>query len=209
MAANDCIVSAGRSIDWVVVTDRECGIEDWAKKNRFEVHRVSYGNVDQFSQHANEIFDASQCDEILLFFTRRVGAPLIDRKQVWNIHPSILPSFPGLNGVRDAMNGGSRLLGATLHRVDYGLDTGEIVAQVCAPLPSAMPQSAANYISYLQKVWLTLFWIDQLAKPPHPPVSGTCGPGVVLACPGISDASIAGSYANWVQGLTDLDKRIG
>lgn len=208
-AASDCLTAAGKCVEWIVITDRQCGIETWASEKGHEVHRINYSSAEDFSREACLIFDAAGCDDVLLFYTRRVATPLIDQKRVWNIHPALLPAFRGLHGVRDAMAAGVRLFGATLHRVDAGLDTGEIVAQVCAPLPASLSPSAADYLSYLQKAWLTLVWIDHLAKSQELPEFDSCGPGVVVACPGIADDGLRVSYADWLSSRNDLKERLG
>ena len=51
-----------------------------------------------------------------------------------NSHPALLPSFPGMHGVRDALEYGVRLAGCTLFVVDGGVDTGPVVAQVAVPV---------------------------------------------------------------------------
>lgn len=48
---------------------------------------------------------------------------------VVNTHPALLPSFPGVHGVRDALACGVRVTGATCHLIDAGVDTGPIIAQ--------------------------------------------------------------------------------
>ena len=209
IAANDCLTAAGKCIDWVFITDRQCGLEDWAKENGYEIHRISYLSAEDFSNKACMVFDEAGCDDVLLFYTRRIAVPLIDQKRIWNIHPSLLPSFRGLDGVGDAMMAGVRLFGATLHRVDAGLDTGEIVAQVCTPLPPDLSKSAADYLSYLQKVWLTLAWFDHLGKSQDLPNFDLCGPGVFVACPGIADNSLRARYAEWVADRSDFKERLG
>lgn len=46
-----------------------------------------------------------------------------------NIHPALLPAFPGINSVKEALDYGVRITGATVHYVDGGMDTGPIIAQ--------------------------------------------------------------------------------
>ncbi|MCL1926088.1 MAG: phosphoribosylglycinamide formyltransferase [Syntrophorhabdaceae bacterium] len=54
--------------------------------------------------------------------------------RVLNIHPALLPSFPGTHGPRDALNYGVRFSGCTVHFIDEGIDTGPIVAQAVVPV---------------------------------------------------------------------------
>ncbi len=54
--------------------------------------------------------------------------------RVLNIHPSLLPSFPGLHGARDALRHGVRIAGCTVHLVEEGVDSGPIVAQAAVPV---------------------------------------------------------------------------
>lgn len=64
-------------------------------------------------------------------FMRRVGAPLLTAYagRILNIHPSLLPSFPGLHVQQQALDYGVKYSGCTVHFVDAGLDTGPIVKQ--------------------------------------------------------------------------------
>jgi phosphoribosylglycinamide formyltransferase 1 len=54
--------------------------------------------------------------------------------RVVNIHPALLPSFPGLHGARQALEAGVRVSGCTVHLVDQGTDTGPIIAQATVPV---------------------------------------------------------------------------
>ena len=46
-----------------------------------------------------------------------------------NVHPSILPEFKGLNAIQQALESGAKYTGVTIHYVDEGVDTGEIIQQ--------------------------------------------------------------------------------
>jgi phosphoribosylglycinamide formyltransferase-1 len=69
-------------------------------------------------------------------YMRRVGAPLLDAfpNRILNIHPSLLPAFPGLDAQRQALEHGVRVTGATVHLVTAALDAGPIVAQAAVPV---------------------------------------------------------------------------
>jgi phosphoribosylglycinamide formyltransferase-1 len=58
----------------------------------------------------------------------------IFKNRILNIHPSLLPSFPGLHAQRQAVEYGVKISGCTVHFVDEGLDTGPIIIQKSAPV---------------------------------------------------------------------------
>ncbi|HEV7667165.1 MAG TPA: phosphoribosylglycinamide formyltransferase [Thermoanaerobaculia bacterium] len=69
-------------------------------------------------------------------YMRRLS-PLLVRafpQRILNIHPSLLPAFPGLDAQRQALEYGVRLAGCTVHLVDEGLDSGPIVEQRAVPV---------------------------------------------------------------------------
>jgi phosphoribosylglycinamide formyltransferase-1 len=67
---------------------------------------------------------------------RLVGAPLLEAfsNRILNIHPSLLPAFPGLDAQRQALEHGVRISGATVHLVTSDLDAGPIVLQAAVPV---------------------------------------------------------------------------
>lgn len=69
-------------------------------------------------------------------YMRLIGPVLLDAfpNRILNIHPSLLPSFPGLHAQRQALEHGVRLSGATVHLVDGSLDAGPIVLQAAVPV---------------------------------------------------------------------------
>jgi phosphoribosylglycinamide formyltransferase-1 len=56
------------------------------------------------------------------------------RGRVLNIHPALLPAFPGAHAVRDALAWGVKVTGTTVHFADEAVDSGPIIAQVCVPV---------------------------------------------------------------------------
>jgi phosphoribosylglycinamide formyltransferase-1 len=73
---------------------------------------------------------------VLAGFMRIIGKPLIEayRDRVMNIHPALLPSFPGLHGQKQAQDYGVKISGCTVHFVDEGMDTGPIIIQAAVPV---------------------------------------------------------------------------
>jgi phosphoribosylglycinamide formyltransferase-1 len=69
-------------------------------------------------------------------FMRLVGAPLLEAfpNRILNVHPSLLPSFPGLDAQRQALAYGVRVSGATVHIVTSELDGGPILVQAAVPV---------------------------------------------------------------------------
>ncbi len=88
---------------------------------------------------------AAGVDLILLAgFMRIVREPLLSSfpRRILNIHPALLPAFPGLEAWRQALEAGVAETGCTVHYVDAGMDTGEVIAQRRVPvLPGDTPAS--------------------------------------------------------------------
>jgi phosphoribosylglycinamide formyltransferase-1 len=197
-----CLQRAGYGVELLVITDRECGLHAWGVAEAHDTVRIPFTGRTQFSRSVANVLRDREHDDLLLFYTRLVSAPLIDDHRVANIHPSLLPAFPGMHGVADAVQAGARLLGATLHRVDAGMDTGPIVAQVACALPSRVTLARANRLSYLQRVWLTLVWFDRLrhgnVAPPTIDAERLLGAGVGVTSAQLTDGVVRDAYCDWV-----------
>jgi phosphoribosylglycinamide formyltransferase-1 len=92
-----------------------------------------------------DTFDRALVDELrardvglvcLAGFMRLVGATMLDAfaNRILNIHPSLLPAFPGLGAQRQALAHGVRISGATVHLVTPDLDAGPIIIQAAVPV---------------------------------------------------------------------------
>lgn len=73
---------------------------------------------------------------VLAGFMRIIGPAMLAAypQRIVNVHPSLLPSFPGLHAQRQALAAGARISGCTVHLVDAGMDTGPILAQAAVPV---------------------------------------------------------------------------
>lgn len=73
---------------------------------------------------------------VLAGWMRMIKTPLLEAfpRRIINIHPSLLPAFPGLEAWKQALAAGAHETGCTVHYVDSGMDTGEIIAQSSVPV---------------------------------------------------------------------------
>lgn len=147
------------------MTDRPCGLADWASTHAKASRLVPYKERQQFSQDAATYLKQHGVKRVLLFYTRLVSEHLFAPLETSNIHPSLLPSFPGMGALAKSLASKDRVIGATLHFVDAGLDTGKIVQQVKTNADGNMKMAMAARISYAQKVWLTLLWYQRNELP--------------------------------------------
>ena len=77
-----------------------------------------------------EHMDKLQPDLVVSAGFMRILSPyFVSRFKIINTHPALLPSFPGAHPVRDAIAAGVLVTGASVHWVDAGVDTGEVIAQ--------------------------------------------------------------------------------
>jgi phosphoribosylglycinamide formyltransferase-1 len=97
----------------------------------------AYPDRDAFDAALAAAIDASEPDLVVLAgFMRILGAALVGRYEgrMLNIHPSLLPAYPGLHTHRRALADGVRIHGCTVHFVTVALDHGPIVAQGAVPV---------------------------------------------------------------------------
>lgn len=96
----------------------------------FEVKE--FANKAAYEKALLQLLKEQEIDLIVLAgYMRIIGQTLLSHysNRILNIHPSLLPSFPGLHGIKDAYEYGVKVTGVTVHLVDDGVDTGPIIAQ--------------------------------------------------------------------------------
>ena len=94
---------------------------------------------------------------VLAGFMRIVKQPLLNAfpRKIINIHPSLLPKFPGLEAWKQALAAGEKVTGCTVHYVDAAVDAGEILGKETVPiLPDDTPESLHARIQLSEHVLL-------------------------------------------------------
>lgn len=103
----------------------------------FVLDHRDYKTRAAFDQALLAALRAHQVDLLVLAgFMRMLGEELLAAfpQRVVNIHPALLPSFPGVHGQKQAFDHGVKIAGCTVHFVDAGVDTGPIIAQTAVPV---------------------------------------------------------------------------
>jgi phosphoribosylglycinamide formyltransferase 1 len=131
LRASIALVIANRANAPGLQRAREAGIDALTLTARDHPDRDAYDRavVDRLRAHGVDLV-------CLAGFMRRVGPPLLEAYdgRILNIHPSLLPAFPGLDAQRQALDHGVRITGATVHLVTADLDDGPIVDQAAVPV---------------------------------------------------------------------------
>lgn len=111
------------------------------KKNAYGLLRAQHAGIESLAVETEaEIIKAlakRKIDLVVLAGYMKIVSPeLISRyrNRIMNIHPALLPAFPGLHGQKQAFEYGVKVAGATVHFVDEGLDTGPIILQKAIPV---------------------------------------------------------------------------
>jgi phosphoribosylglycinamide formyltransferase-1 len=118
-----------------VIADRECIGLKAAEQRSIPTAVVEFGSFDsreEWSDALRVAVERFQPDLVVSAGFMRVTSPVfVDayRGKYINLHPALLPSFPGAHGVRDALAAGVKVTGSTVHFVDYEVDHGPIILQ--------------------------------------------------------------------------------
>ncbi|MCZ6555026.1 MAG: phosphoribosylglycinamide formyltransferase [Candidatus Dadabacteria bacterium] len=106
-----------------------------AKKHNIQVEIIDHKNYktrEEYEKHIIEVLDPYKLNLIALAGFMRILSTVFVRaykNKIVNIHPALLPSFPGINAGRQALEYGVKYTGVTVHFVDEGVDTGPIILQ--------------------------------------------------------------------------------
>lgn len=115
----------------LVVTDRACGAEDVANRYDIPYHRINEPYPLAFGNKLLETLELHAIDYAFTFFSRLIQGCILEKfkYRLINIHPSILPAFPGMGAFEKAWASNTLFTGSTTHFIDQGIDTGAIIQQ--------------------------------------------------------------------------------
>lgn len=138
----------------VVISDKK----DAMALERARSRGIPAVHIDPAGFASKEDYEAAVVDTLkqygvelvcLAGYMRLVGKTMLQAfpNRIMNIHPALLPAFPGLNAQKQAVDYGVRYSGCTVHFVDEGVDTGPIILQAVVPvLPDDTPETLAARI---------------------------------------------------------------
>ena len=148
-----------------IVSDRKCPALISAQEKGFDSFLIEHNDVGTFSNELSFLLSEKKVSALLLLYSKMIGPDIYERFKTYNVHPSILPSFPGLGAEKQASEYRALFQGASLHKVDEGIDTGQLIAQVITPTNKNSTVNTRKKLSYVQKTILTTFFITMHENP--------------------------------------------
>ena len=125
------IIKKGINVSFVVSNNPEApGLKIAEQSN---IPTYSWNNLSELEEHVLELVKIHKIKLLVLAgFMRLLSKEFINSlplDSIINVHPSLLPEFKGLNAIQQALESGAKYTGVTIHYVDEGVDTGEIIQQ--------------------------------------------------------------------------------
>lgn len=122
------------SVACLICDKKDAFVMTRAKRHNVPSHFIDYRNKkrEEAEKEILEVLKRYDIDFIVLAgFMRILTASFLRNfpNAVVNIHPSLLPKYPGTHGIEESYHSGDKKLGITIHRVDEGLDSGPIILQ--------------------------------------------------------------------------------
>ena len=125
----------------VVISDKENAYAlERARKHGIEalfIDPKSYASKEEFEKAMGDELEKRGVELICLAGFMRILSPYFVNRfknRIINIHPALLPSFPGLHGQKQAVDHAVKIAGCTVHFVDEGVDSGPIIIQAAVPV---------------------------------------------------------------------------
>ena len=141
-----------KAVPGILISDKADAMA-LVKADKFGMHAEwinpkSFDSKKEYEEAMIELLVKHKTDLVVTAGFMRILSPVFVRafeNRIINIHPSLLPSFPGINAQQQALNYGVKFTGCTAHFIDEGTDTGPIIMQAVVPV------SASDDVTSLSK----------------------------------------------------------
>jgi phosphoribosylglycinamide formyltransferase-1 len=135
----------GREADVVAVASSASGVQALERAGAAGVPTAVFARRDYPDRGARDDALAAWVEQsgarlvVLAGYMELLGEPFLERfpGAVINVHPSLLPAFPGIGAIEQAIDYGVKVFGVTVHFVDAGIDSGPVILQRALELPDA------------------------------------------------------------------------
>ncbi len=149
-----------------IVSDRVCGVKNVADDFGKEFIVLSPKKGETFSDCFLNFVQKNEIDYVFAVYTKILKGELLENyeNKILNIHPSILPAFPGLSSFEKAVKAGVRFIGSTVHFIDKGVDTGPVIIQSSVPLDPVLSFDELRHKVFIDQCRIVLQafkWIDE------------------------------------------------
>lgn len=124
----------------VISDKRKAFALERARKHKIKdiyVNKKEFASREEFDAHVGDIIEDLKTDYIVLAgYMRILSEPFVKKfsNKIINIHPALLPKYPGIHSIERAFQAGDKVTGVTVHFVDEGVDTGPIIKQIEVPI---------------------------------------------------------------------------
>ncbi len=122
------------------------------------VEPKGFGSRAAYERRVIQVLEAHRVRLVCLAGFMRILSPVFVRRfagRILNVHPALLPAFPGAHAVRDALAWGVRVTGVTVHLVDEQVDHGPIILQEAVPI--ALGDTEASLLRKLHRIEQRLY----------------------------------------------------
>ena len=148
----DCIGTGGLNAEINVTISNRAGVYALVRCEKHGIPAVVVRHQDfpareDYDQRMIEILQSHGVDLVVMAGFMRILTPLFLKAfpmQVMNIHPALLPAFPGVHVQQQAIDYGVKFSGCTVHFADEGVDTGPVIIQAVVPV---LPQDTADTLA--------------------------------------------------------------
>lgn len=158
----EIVKAFGEVIEFHLITDRDCPAEKIAATYGISNIRIEESSSIILSQRICDYCFAESIYFLISYFSRLLHSPLIYKNGCFNVHPSILPEYPGMYAEEKAYGNKDEFIGATLHEIDSGIDTGAIYFQSSIRMKEDRDLETYKRKAFICKVKVSFCFLESL-----------------------------------------------